>query len=101
MPGQTPDPWSPLRTSSAAQGDAAPPLPGRRGRYLLYLGPPIIPAIDGKGRYVHVSWRDHAWCIRDYVAGKERREGDDFTIDDIWRRALDRIPAVNGPHGGL
>lgn len=88
------NPWIPLRTRSTATGEAAPPLPGRRGRYLLYLGPPAIKAINGKGRYVHFSWRDGAFVLRDYIAGVERREGPDMTVDLVWRRALDRIPAT-------
>jgi len=83
---------------SAARGDEAPPLPGKRGRFLLYLGPPVIKPIDGRGRYVHVSWKSRpdgtfAYAIRDFIAGLERRESDDMPIELIWRRALDRIPA--------
>ncbi len=99
QPRQTPaqDPWKPLRTESAGTGteeDNAPPLPGKRGRYLLYLGPPIIRAIEGRGRFVHFSWSGESYCIRDFIAGVERREGTDFTVEQVWRRATDRIPAT-------
>jgi hypothetical protein len=65
----------------------------------LYLGPPVIKPIDGRGRYVHFSWAESpsgriSYCLRDFIVGMERREGDDLTAEQIWRRALDRIPAV-------
>ncbi len=88
--------WVPLRTASGGNGEPeaqAPPLPGKRGRYLLYLGAPIIEPIECKGRYVHVSWSGESYCLRDYIAGLELRDGD-FAIEDIWRRAVDRIPAT-------
>jgi hypothetical protein len=97
MPSQKPkSPWGPLRTASAGTGkeEDAPPLPGKKGRYALYLGTGVIDPIDGKGRYVHVSWSGKSYCIRDYIAGIERREGDDLTIEQVWKRALDRIPAT-------
>jgi len=102
MHGKKNDPWVPLRTESAGSGkenDLAPPLPGRRGRYLLYLGPPVIKPIDGRGRYIHFSWAESrsgqiSYAVRDFIGGMERREGDDLTAEQIWRRALDRIPAV-------
>jgi hypothetical protein len=106
MPSQkkSKSPWTPLRTASSGTGkdDDAPPLPGKRGRYLLYVGTGIIEPINGRGRYVHVSWSGDAFCIRDFIAGVERREGDDLTIAQVWKRALDRIPATGDlyvPHG--
>jgi hypothetical protein len=93
---KTKSPWGPLRTASAGTGkeEDAPPLPGKKGRYILYLGSGIIEPFSGMGRYVHVSWSGASYCIRDYVAGVERREGNDLTIEQIWKRALDRIPAT-------
>jgi hypothetical protein len=95
-------PWVPIRTSSDGHDNSAPPLPGKRGRYLLYLGTGVIDPIDGKGRYVHFSWQNDAFCIRDFITGMERRESEDLTVALVWRRALDRIPATGDyykPHG--
>ena len=64
-------------------------LPGERGRYVLLLEPPLV---QGEPHYVHFSWKDFSFCIRDYIQQLERRQAEDLTPTDVWDAALDRIP---------
>jgi hypothetical protein len=79
--------WQKMRIPGAGAGDS---LPGDRGRYLLWLEPPYV---EGEGRYVHFSWKEGSFCLRDYIQHLERRQGRDTTALDVWRAAQDRIPA--------
>jgi len=66
-------------------------LPSTRGRYLLWLEPPQV---ENNGHYVHFSWRDGSFCIRDYLEGLESQQSGDVTPSAIWESASDRIPAT-------
>jgi hypothetical protein len=95
MPRQTQpqarDPWVPIRSTSTG---TAPPLPGPRGRYVVYLEPPMIRDTgDGKGRYCHFSWKGESFALRDFITGMERRQSSDLTVEQVWQTARDRIPA--------
>ena len=84
-------PWSPMRS---AMSGGSPSLPGKRGRYLLYLGTGVIDPIDGRGRFCHFSWNNDSFALRDYITGRERRQGSDLTVERVWRAAQVRIPAT-------
>lgn len=56
---------------------------------MLWLEAPMI---EGEARYVHFSWKDESFCIRDYVGQRERRQSPGLTPSDVWKTALDRIP---------
>lgn len=80
--------WQKMRIPGVGQGES---LPGHRGRYLLWLEPPYV---EGEGHYVHFSWKEGSFCIRDYIAQMERRQDDSgVTATDIWKAASHRIPA--------
>lgn len=66
-------------------------LPGQRGRYLLFLGEPIIP--DGP-KWVHFSWQGESFCIRDFLGGRELRQQPGLTGSDVWRAARQRRAAT-------
>src|SRR5664280_2675010 len=78
--------WQSMRIPGGGQGNS---LPGDRGRYLLFLEPPLV---EGAGHYVHFSWKDESFCIRDYMQHLERRQGPGVSPLDIWGAAQDRIP---------
>lgn len=67
------------------------PLPSTRGRYLLYVGDPILR--DGP-RWVHFSWRGDSFCLRDFTTGDIRRQDRSLGSADVWRVAEKRIPAT-------
>lgn len=67
------------------------PLPTTRGRYLLYVGDPILR--DGP-RWVHFSWRGDSFCLRDFATGDIRRQDRSLSAADVWRFAEKRIPAT-------
>ena len=69
-------------------GSTSSPLPGARGSYLMWFEPPLV---EGSGRYVHFSWRADSYCVRDFVKGKQTRDLDDLTAEDLWNAAKDRI----------
>jgi hypothetical protein len=79
--------WRKMRIPGGRQGD---PLPGDRGRYLLWLEPPVV---EGAGHFVHFSWKEEAFCIRDYLHQIELRQYRGATALDIWKAASERIPA--------
>src|SRR5690242_83886 len=81
--------WQKMRIPGSGEGQAES-LPGDRGRYLLWLEPPWV---EGDGHYVHFSWKEDSFCIRDYIRQVERRQDQDSTALDIWKAAVDRIPA--------
>ena len=81
--------WKPIR-GKTTPGTGA--LPGERGRYLLFLGPPIVP---GGPRWVHFSWRGANFCICDFIEGQERRQEPGLTASDVWRAAIKRLPAID------
>jgi hypothetical protein len=70
-------------------GGAGNTLPGDRGRYLLFLESPLV---NGEGHYVHFSWKEESFCIRDFIQQRERRQEPGLTATDIWAGASDRIP---------
>jgi hypothetical protein len=77
--------WQAMRIRGG--GDSS--LPGERGRYLLRLEAPMI---EGEARYVHFSWKDNSFCIRDYIRQRERRQEPGLTPSGVWEAASDRIP---------
>lgn len=81
--------WKPLRGSSKATTPGG--LPGQRGRYLIYLGPPLLH--DGP-RWCTFVYRGESFCIRDYLGGQELRQEPGLTASDIWRTAIKKIPAT-------
>ncbi len=66
-------------------------LPGDRGRYLLRLSAPWV---QGESHFVHFSWLNESFCIRDYMQKIERRQSGDVTATSIWKAAEERIPAT-------
>lgn len=78
--------WQAMRIRGSGDGNS---LPGERGRYLLRLEAPMI---EGEARYVHFSWKDESFCIRDYMRHRERRQAPGLTPSDVWEAATDRIP---------
>lgn len=80
--------WKPLRGASPSSPNG---LPGERGRYLIFLGPPLI---EGGPRWVHFSWRGESFCIRDYIGGQEMRQEPGLGASDIWRQAIKKKPAT-------
>lgn len=80
--------WTALKIPGRAQTGG---LPGDRGRYLLRLSPPWV---EGESHYVHFSWLNESFCLRDYVNDAERRQSQDATATTIWHAAEDRIPAT-------
>ena len=77
--------WKPMRKESVGENA---PLPGARGRYLLWLEPPLI---SGNPRWVHFSWMEESFCIRDFVAGMERRQDPSINATQVWRSAKGRV----------
>jgi len=75
--------WKPMRTEHSADK-----LPAGRGRYLLWLEPPLV---SGSGHWVHFSWVEESFCIRDYINGVSRRQDPKTDASEIWRKAKDRI----------
>jgi len=68
-----------------------PELPTTRGRFLILLGEPHL---RGRPRWVHFSWRNESFCIRDFLTGAIRRQDTFLQAADVWRAALKRVPAV-------
>jgi Protein of unknown function (DUF2442) len=82
-------------------------ITGERGRYVLLVGPPLVPS----PRYVHFSWGGRAgplsFKLRDYIGGilfqhpgATPQPEDDFRIvecpmgrDEVWAAAQRHIPA--------
>jgi len=78
--------WQAMRIRGNRDGGS---LPGERGRYLLWLEPPMV---EGEAHYVHFSWKDDSFCIRDYMRKRERRQAPGLGPSDVWEAAADRIP---------
>jgi len=78
--------WQAMRIRGNRDGGS---LPGERGRYLLWLEPPMV---EGEAHYVHFSWKDDSFCIRDYMRERERRQAPGLGPSDVWEAAADRIP---------
>jgi hypothetical protein len=78
--------WQEMRIRGIGSGNS---LPGERGRYLLWLESPMV---EGEARYVHFSWKDVSFCIRDYMRHRERRQAPGFTPQSVWDAATDHIP---------
>jgi hypothetical protein len=79
-------PWHKMRIRTEAPENS---LPGDRGRYLLWLDPPHV---QGEGHWVHFSWMEGSFCIRDFIKQCERRQEPGLTSTNIWAAASDRIP---------
>jgi hypothetical protein len=82
--------WVPLPGAKNANADL-PALPGKRGRFLLYLAEPILE--DGH-RWVHFSWVGESFAIRDYLKGRMMRQESGLTASAIWLAARKRLPAT-------
>jgi hypothetical protein len=52
------------------------------------------PWVEGDSHYLHFSWLNESFCLRDYITGAERRQSGDATASTIWQAAEDRIPAT-------
>ncbi len=75
-------PWRPLGNETGDDG-----VPSPKGSAVLFLDPPFV----DDGRFVHFSWQGENFKIRDFVAGRWRREGPDLRIaSDVWRAAKER-----------
>src|SRR5437899_12601555 len=70
-------------------------LPGDRGRYLLWLEPPLI---EEDGHYVHFSWMGESYRVRDYIREQQTRGLRDLTVLDVWNAAKDRRPCTGELH---
>ena len=79
-------PWKPMRTEFSGGGSS---LPGVRGRYLLWLESPLI---SGDPHWVHFSWMEESFCIRDFLRGMERRQDHGVNATQVWQSAKGRIP---------
>ena len=77
--------WKPMRMESS-EGDSS--LPGARGRYLLWLESPLI---SGPPHWVHFSWMEESFCLRDYINGVQRRQDPSTNATQVWRSAKSRI----------
>lgn len=75
--------WQAMRNPSDER------LPGVRGVFAVLLGPPIV---DGAPRFVHLSWQDENFVLRDFLRGVERKQGDDLPLASLWRTAKVRVP---------
>lgn len=71
--------WKPIGARSVGSETDLNRLPGLRGRRLIYV-PDLVP-----GRYVHFSWREESFCVRDYIGGREARQEPGLTATDVWR----------------
>lgn len=80
--------WTPIRGENPRSSQ----LPAKRGRYLIRVGKPLLD--ETKPRWLHFSWLDESFCIRDFVMGRERRQEAGLTASDVWRMAIDRQPAT-------
>ena len=79
--------WQKMRIPGAGAGVD---LPGDRGRYLLWLERPHV---QGEGHYIHFSWKEDSFCMRDYIQQVVRRQDAGTKALDIWKAASSRIPA--------
>lgn len=72
--------WKPLGARRSSNSISSNELPGQRGVRIIYV-PQIVP-----NRYVHFSWRDESFCIRDYIGEREMRQMPDFKALDVWKQ---------------
>jgi hypothetical protein len=49
---------------------------------------------EPKPRWVHFSWFNDSFCIRDYVGRRERRQEPGLTASDVWRQAIAKKQAT-------
>jgi hypothetical protein len=75
--------WQPMRDSADDR------LPGVRGVYAVFLDPPII---HGSSHFAHLSWQGENYVLRDFLQSVERKQGDDLSLESVWRAARVRIP---------
>jgi hypothetical protein len=78
---------TPARTIEEGQAE----LPSTRGRYLIFIGEPIL---KGPPRWVHFSWRNESFCLRDFRTGVILRQDLTRRVADVWRAATKRKPAI-------
>jgi hypothetical protein len=78
--------WKPMRIASSGKSAT---LPGKRGSYLLWLEPPLI---SGSSRWVHFSWVEESFCLRDFIKGQKRNQDPETNASQIWRSAKARVP---------
>ena len=49
--------------------------------------------VKGKPHFVHFSWMEESFCIRDYINASQARQDDlEMKASQIWRSAKARIP---------
>ena len=77
-----PSPWKSMPMPDEA-------IPGPQGQYVLLVGKPIV---TGDDRYVHLSWKNESYVLRDFVEGKMRTQAADLLLDQLWRAAKERFP---------
>jgi hypothetical protein len=75
--------WKTMRDSSNDR------LPGARGVFAVLLEPPIV---NGTRHFVHLSWQGQNYVLRDYLHGVARKQGDELSLDQVWKAAKVRIP---------
>ena len=80
--------WKPLRGAAPLGSNG---LPGERGRYLIFLGAPLV---KNGPKWVHFSWRGDSFCIRDYLGGQEMRQEPGLVASDVWRAAIEKQHAT-------
>jgi len=89
--GGQPQPEDAAASAGVQDQTVAADLPTTRGRYLIFVGEPILP--DGP-RWAHFSWRGESFCVRDFLRGRILRDDRTVKAADVWRAALRRKPAV-------
>ena len=78
--------WTKMRQPSSGKQE----LVGSRGRYLLLLSPPYV--LEMK-HWVHFSWKDGSYKIRDFIIGQET-DSQLYTVEEVWNAAEKRIPCT-------
>ena len=69
-------------------------LPAKRGRMLVLVGEPIIETATP--RFCHFSWRNKAFCLRDFIGGSMRcaRGTTSGPHLDVWKASSVRVSAT-------
>ena len=83
--------WKTIKLISGRESNGECPLPSARGRYLLWLEAPLL---SGGPHWVHFSWADESFCIRDFTKGMERRQDQCISATQVWQSAKSRIPCM-------
>lgn len=97
------DPGEPPKDDATVAGATeVKPIPGKRGSYVLWVDSPLAKS----PRFVHFSWENDSYRIRDYVGGRLLHGGsiprpeEGFQLepcpmdrDAVWAAATIRVPA--------